>query len=103
MNEECWRKENQNVAFLIHTLGKVVMFSKLSASTCVLSMFVLVNLIFTASVKAQTYGPGQGGSGNMMGEGWGMGWGMWGFGWFGVVAICLLALGVIVIAFRLQK
>jgi hypothetical protein len=75
------------------------MFSKLNVSTRALSMFVLANLSFTASVKAQPYGPGQGGSGNMMGEGWGM----WGFGWFGVLAICLLVLGVIVFAFRLQK
>ena len=79
------------------------MFSKLNASTRALSMFVLANLSFTASVKAQPYGPGQGGSGNMMGEGWGMGWGMWGFGWFGVLAICLLVLGIIVYAFRLRK
>ena len=79
------------------------MFSRLNASTCVISVIALANLIFTASAKAQPYGPGQGGSGNMMGEGWGMGWGMWGFGWFGVLAICLLVLGVIVYAFRLRR
>ena len=79
------------------------MFSKFKASICLLSVSALANLSFTASVKAQPYGPGQGGSGSMMGEGWGMGWGMWGFGWFGVLAICLLVLGVIVYAFRLRR
>jgi hypothetical protein len=79
------------------------MLAKFNVSTRALSMFVLANLSFTTIAEAQPYGPGQGGSGNMMGEGWGMGWGMWGFGWFGVLAICLLVLGVIVFAFRLQK
>ncbi len=79
------------------------MFSKHKASIYALAMFFVANLSFIASVKAQPYGPGQGGSGTMMGEGWGMGWGMWGFGWFGVLAICLLVLGVIVYAFRLRR
>ena len=77
------------------------MFSKLKASICALAVFATATL--TTSAKAQPYGPGQGGSGNMMDEGWGMGWGMWGFGWFGVLAICLLVLGVIVYAFRLRR
>ena len=79
------------------------MFSKLKASTCALVMFASATLSFTTIANAQQYGPGQGSSGNMMGEGWGMGWGMWGFGWFSVLAICLLVLGIIVYAFRLRK
>ena len=79
------------------------MFSRLKASTIALATFAPGTLSFTTNAKAQPYGPGQGGSGNMMGEGWGMGWGMWGFGWFGVLAICLLVLGIIVYAFRLRK
>lgn len=79
------------------------MFSKLKASICALAVIAPATLRFTTSAKAQPYGPGQGGSGNMMGEGWGMGWGMWGFGWFGVLGICLLVLGVIVYAFRLRR
>lgn len=53
------------------------MFSKLKASTIALAVFAPGTLNFTTSAKAQPYGPGQGGFGNMMGEGWGMGWGMW--------------------------
>ena len=36
----------------------------------------------------------------MMGEGWGMGWGMGGFGVIGVLVVILVALGIAVLAFR---
>ena len=79
------------------------MFSQLKLLAFALVMFTSAIFGFITYVKAQPNSPGQGGFGNMMGEGWGMGWGMWGFGWFGVLAICLLVLGVIVFSLRLKK
>lgn len=49
--------------------------------------------------SAQPYGPGQGG---MMdgSEGWGMGWGMGGFGGIGLLVVALLVLGFAFLAVR---
>jgi len=50
------------------------------------------------SASAQPYGPGQGG---MMGsEGWGMGWGMGGFGGIGLLVVALLVVGFAFLAVR---
>ena len=79
------------------------MSSKHNPASRVLVVFALASLSLKSIAEAQPYGPGQGGSGNMMGGGWGMGWGMGGFGWIGLIVVCLLAIGIVVLMFRRQK
>ena len=47
------------------------MSSKHNPIFCALAVFTLATLALTTVAEAQPSGPGQGGSGNMMGEGWG--------------------------------
>ena len=68
-----------------------------------LAVLAFASLSFLPVAEAQPYGPGTGGSGNMMGDGWGMGWGMGGFGWTGLIMVCLFAIGIVVLMFRRQK
>jgi len=69
----------------------------------VLAVFALASFGLTTTAKAQPSVPGQGGSGNMMDGGWGMGWGMGGFGWIGLIVVCLVAIGIVVLVYRGQK
>lgn len=79
------------------------MSAKHNQTSLVLAVFALATLALTTVSEAQPSGPGQGGSGNMMGGGWGMGWGMGGFGWIGVILVCLVAIGIVVLMYRRQK
>ena len=80
-----------------------VMSLKHNSIPRVLAVFALASSSLLSVAEAQPYGPGQGGSDNMMGGGWGMGWGMGGFGWLGVIVVCLVAVGFVVLMYRRQK
>ena len=78
------------------------MSSKHNPTSRLLAVFTLASFSLTSVAEAQPYSPGPGGSGNMMGDRWGleMGWGMGGFGWIGVLVVVLVVFGIVVVAFR---
>lgn len=69
---------------------------KYKASSQLLAVCAFATVALTTVAEAQMYGPDQG----MMGRGWGMGYGMGGYGGIGILLLALVVLGVAFMAFR---